>query len=64
MKKIKKNILTHHKGDSLLLKNCKMEWKAGSFYRIKNKDQGRDKYKIYNCLRTYSQPCLNEKVQS
>ena len=30
--------LTPHEADSLLLENCKIGWKAGSFYGIKNKE--------------------------
>ena len=37
--------LTLHQVASLLLENCKMGWEAGSFYRIKNKEEGREKRK-------------------
>ena len=35
--------LTLHEMNSLLLENCKTGQKAGGFYRMKNKEQGRDK---------------------
>lgn len=38
--------LTFHEVDSLLLENCKTGKKAGGFYRVKNKEQGREKLKI------------------
>lgn len=31
--------LTFHEADSLLLEKCKMKPKAGSFYRVQNKEQ-------------------------
>ena len=42
---INKLYVTLHEVDSLLLENCKMGQKAGRFYRIKNKEQGRDEQK-------------------
>ena len=41
-----KPYLTLHEVDSLLLENCKMGQKAGSFYRIKNKEETNRKYLI------------------
>ena len=38
--------VTFHEAGSLLSENCKMEPKAECFYRIKNKGQRREKYKI------------------
>ena len=38
-----KRTLTRHEVDSLLSENYKMRQKARNFYRIKNKEQGRDK---------------------
>jgi len=35
--------LTFHELDSLLLENYKTGQKAGGFYRMKNKEQGREK---------------------
>ena len=35
--------LTLHEVESLLWENCKAGQKAESIYRIKNKEQGRDK---------------------
>ena len=32
-----------HEADGLHLENCKMGQKAGGFYRIENKEQGREK---------------------
>ena len=39
---INKLYLTLHEVDSLFSENCKMAEKAGSFYRIKNKEQERE----------------------
>ena len=38
--------LTLHEMNSLLLENCKTGQKAGGFYRMKNKEQGREKLKM------------------
>ena len=50
------NELTLHEVDSLHSKNCKMEWKAGSFYRLKNREK--QKQKISECLGPHCRPCL------
>ena len=38
--------LTFHEADSLHSENCKMRQKAGSFYRIKKKEEKNRKYPI------------------
>ena len=38
--------LTLQEADSSLPENWKMGWKARSFYGMKNKEQGRDKWTI------------------
>ena len=38
--------LTLHEMDGLFSEDCKMGWKAGSFYRVKSKEQGRENQKI------------------
>ena len=38
--------LTVHEGDCLHLVNCKMEWKTGSFYKVRNKGDKKRKYLI------------------
>lgn len=42
-------------------KNCKRSWKAGRFYRIKNKEQGREKQEIPDGLGPHSQPLFRIK---
>ena len=38
--------IAFHIVDSLLLVNCKMEWKTGSFYKVRNKGDKKRKYLI------------------
>lgn len=35
----------YHEADCFHLENCKMEWKVGSFYQRRNKEQGRENRK-------------------
>lgn len=41
--------------------NCEMGCKAGSFYRIKDEEQGREKYKISDWLGQQSHACLGKE---
>lgn len=47
--------LTLDEMDSLLLENCEIGWKAGSFYGIKNKGEGE---KIADWPKPHGQPSL------
>ena len=38
--------IAFHIVDSLLLVNCKMQWKTGSFYKVRNKGDKKRKYLI------------------
>lgn len=59
-------IVEPREADSLHSQNCKMGQKAGSFYGMKNKGPGRDKYKVscfnlgsYTSYLKFQQPALN-----
>ena len=45
----------------LVLENFKIRQKAGSFYRIKNKKQGREEWKISSWLGHQGEPDLDRK---
>lgn len=50
------NFNTSRKGQ-FLWENYKMRQKAGRYYRIKNKCQEREKYKMFDGLWPHSQSC-------
>ena len=60
---VRKCYLTLFEVDHLHLENCIMRLKAGSFCKVKNKEQGRGKISVkkkFNLLGPHSQACLGE----
>lgn len=53
--------LALHGVDRLLSENCKMGLKSGSFYAMKDKEEGRDKQKISDWLEPHGHPCWRWK---